>query len=88
VKQIPDGVWSLVRHLLTAAGGGAVSAGWLSSDDLTAIVGAIVTLISVAWGIYVRYGTRQVPEVTAQRADVPTVSAATGRTIPGTQYTG
>jgi hypothetical protein len=88
MKKIPDGIWSLVRSLLTTAGGGAVATGWLTSDELTSIVGGVVALLSAAWGAYVRYGTRQVSETTAQRTDVPTVSAVTGRTIPGTQYTG
>jgi len=87
-SQLPDGVWSLVRYLLTTAGGGAVATGWLTSDELTSIVGAVISILTVAWGIYVRHGTRQVPEAVAREPDVPTVSAMTGRTIPGPNYRG
>ena len=39
----------LVRHALTTAGGALVANGALSSDDLSAAVGALITLIGVIW---------------------------------------
>jgi hypothetical protein len=50
----------------------------VTSDQVTSIIGAIGTLFTVAWGLYVKAGTRAVPSVAAARPDVPTVSAATG----------
>jgi len=85
---LPDGVWSLLRYVLTSLGGGAVATGWLTENDVSTIAGAIISILTVAWGVYVRHGTRQVPEATAQKADVPTVSAATGKVIPGPDYRG
>lgn len=35
----------LFRHLLTFGGGVAVAKGWLSAEQMTAIVGAVVTVI-------------------------------------------
>jgi hypothetical protein len=72
-----DSVWQVVRYLLIAAGSFATGKGWVTSDQVTSI-GAIGTLFTVAWGLYVKAGTRAVPSVAAARPDVPTVSAATG----------
>jgi len=87
-KNVPDGVWSLVRWALASLGGGAVASGWLTENDLSTIVGAVVSLLTVAWGIWVRAGTKQVPVEVAKNPQVPTVSAATGRTLPGSAFTG
>ncbi|ABE62252.1 conserved hypothetical protein [Nitrobacter hamburgensis X14] len=73
-----DSVWQVVRYLLIAAGSFATGKGWVTSDQVTGIIGAIGTLFTVAWGLYVKANTRAVPSVTAARPDVPTVSAATG----------
>jgi hypothetical protein len=73
-----DSVWQVVRYLLIAAGSFATGKGWVTSDQVTSIIGAIGTLFTVAWGLYVKAGTRAVPSVAAARPDVPTVSAATG----------
>jgi hypothetical protein len=42
---------SLVRHILTAAGGFIVAKGLASADQVTEIVGAIVSIFGVAWSI-------------------------------------
>jgi hypothetical protein len=73
-----DSVWQVVRYLLIAAGSFATGKGWVTSDQVTGVIGAIGTLFTVAWGLYVKAGTRAVPSVAAARPDVPTVSAATG----------
>jgi hypothetical protein len=73
-----DIVWQLIRYLLIAAGSFATGKGWVTSDQVTSVIGAIGTLFTVAWGLYVKANTRAVPSVTAARPDVPTVSAATG----------
>ena len=83
-----DTVWQLLRYLLIAAGGAAVQKGWLDSETLLSLVGAIGVLFTAAWGFYVKWNTRAVPEKTAAREDVPIVSSATGATIPGADYTG
>jgi hypothetical protein len=73
-----DSVWQIVRYLLIAAGSFATGKGWVTSDQVTGIIGAVGTLFTVAWGIYVKFGTSSIASQTAARPDVPTVSAATG----------
>jgi len=41
----------LVRHVLTFGGGFAVARGWLSAEELTALVGAGVAIAGVVWSI-------------------------------------
>ncbi|WP_439924848.1 Pam3-gp28 family putative phage holin [Nitrobacter sp. JJSN] len=73
-----DSVWQVVRYLLIAAGSFATGKGWVTSDQVTGIIGAIGTIFTVAWGIYVKFGTRATTVDTAARTDVPVISAATG----------
>lgn len=47
-----ESIKSLIRHLLSAAGGYLVAKGLISSDQLPEIVGAVATLGAAAWGIY------------------------------------
>lgn len=47
-----ESIKSLIRHLLSAAGGYLVAKGLISSDQLPEVVGAIATLGAAAWGIY------------------------------------
>lgn len=43
---------SLVRHLLTAVGGGFFAAWGLDGETVNAAVGAAATLAGVAWSVY------------------------------------
>ncbi len=43
-------VLSLVRHLLTAAGGAAVLKGYTDEQTATTVVGALIAGIGGAWG--------------------------------------
>lgn len=45
-------VAGMVRHLLTVAGGGLVSAGYMTGNDFADLVGAIATIAGVAWSLY------------------------------------
>lgn len=73
-----DTIWQIVRYALLALGGFVINRGLITSDELTAIIGALGTLFTAAWGIYVKYGTRATLVDVAARSDVPTVSSATG----------
>lgn len=75
-----DTIWQIVRYILIAAGSFATGKGWVTADQVTAIVGALGTLFTVAWGLFVKSGTSAVPNAVAARADIPTVSGATGAT--------
>ncbi len=77
-----DIVWQIIRYILIAAGSFATGKGWVDADTVTQIIGALGTLFAVGWGLFVKAGTASVPAATAARADVPTVSAATGAVKP------
>ena len=46
-----DQVAGIVRHILTSVGGALVAAGYLTSDEWTAVAGALAVLIGVVWSI-------------------------------------
>lgn len=73
-----DTIWQIIRYGLIALGGWFTNKGYVTGDQWTTVVGAIGTLFPVAWGLFVKSGTKAVPESVAARSDVPTVSAATG----------
>ena len=42
-------IWfGILRHALTAIGGGLVTGGYLSDGDIQAAIGAVLTLIGIA----------------------------------------
>ena len=43
---------SLIRHILTAAGGFIVAKGLASADQVSELAGAAVSISGVAWSIY------------------------------------
>jgi hypothetical protein len=43
---------SLLRHILTAAGGFIVAKGLASADQVAELAGAAVSIFGVAWSIY------------------------------------
>lgn len=47
-----DQITGVLRAVLTTAGGYFVTKGWLSSDTLGEIIGAVLTLGGAAWSIY------------------------------------
>ncbi len=44
-----DVILGFVRHALTFAGGFAASSGYVTADELTAAVGAVVTIVGLIW---------------------------------------
>lgn len=46
-----DELQGIVRHGLTTAGGALVTSGYMSSDDLSAGVGAVCVLLGLAWSV-------------------------------------
>ncbi len=84
-----DTVWQTVRYVLIGlgsflAGKGKIDATQVApmADSLIQIASGAVAVGAAAWGFYVKWNTKAVPAVTAARADVPTVSAATGAVNP------
>lgn len=53
-----DSILSLLRHGLTAGGGGLVANGTATNDEWQQIVGALVTIIGVVWSIWQRHQSK------------------------------
>ncbi|MGH6718070.1 MAG: hypothetical protein ACREER_02020, partial [Alphaproteobacteria bacterium] len=47
-----ESILGIIRHALTFGGGFIVSAGWASDTDVATGVGALVTLIGLAWSVW------------------------------------
>lgn len=45
-------IGGLIRHLLTAAGGGLLAQGAMTSGDIEIVTGAIIALGGVAWSVF------------------------------------
>ena len=45
-------IQALVRHLLTALGGGFLASYGISGEAVEAVAGAVATLAGVAWSVY------------------------------------
>ncbi|QDM32109.1 hypothetical protein FNL55_12755 [Tardiphaga sp. vice352] len=73
-----DSIWQILRYILIAGGGFLTGKGYITAEQVTTIVGAIGSVGAILWGLFVKAGTTAVPDAVAARADVPTVSAATG----------
>lgn len=76
-----DTIWQIIRYLLIAAGSFAVGKGWVTNDQVTAIVGAIGSVFTVGWGLYIKWNTVPVKAEVADAKNVPTVSSVTGGTV-------
>ena len=50
-KIMHAAIMGIIRHVLTALGGGLVVSGTLSGDDMNAAIGAITTLVGIAWSL-------------------------------------
>ena len=73
-----DTIWQLVRYALLLGFGPLVTKGYLSSDQITTLMGALGSIFTVGWGVWVKYGTRTTTADAAARPSVPVVSAVTG----------
>lgn len=73
-----DTIWQLIRYALLLAFGPLVTRGYLSSDQVTTLTGAIGVVFTIAWGVWVKLGTRATTAAAAQRSGVPIVSGVTG----------
>lgn len=74
-----DTIWQILRYVLIAGGSFVVGKGWVTTEQAEMIIGAIGSIGAILWGLYVKFGTKAVPQKTADRVDVPTVSSATGQ---------
>ncbi len=47
-----------IRHLLTGFGGVLVGTGYVSGEEASTIVGALIALVGAAWSIFQKYRTQ------------------------------
>lgn len=73
-----DSIWQILRYVLIAVGSFLAGKGYITAENVQTYVGAIGSIGAILWGLWVKAGTVPVPAATAARADVPTVSSATG----------
>ena len=73
-----DTIWQLIRYALLLAFGPLVAKGYMSSDEVTTVIGAVGAIFTAGWGVWVKYGTRATTAAHAARTDTPVVSPATG----------
>jgi len=73
-----DTIWQLIRYALLLAFGPIVARGYMSSDEVTTVIGAIGVIFTAGWGVWVKYGTRATTAAHAARDDTPVVNPATG----------
>ena len=48
-------ILGLVRHLMTFGGGALVTDGYVTADDLNTAIGAVCSLIGIAWSMWRKY---------------------------------
>ncbi len=77
-----DTFFQIVRYLLIAFGGSVTGGGLISEEQWVAIIGALGTLGSILWGLYVKWNTSAVLNTVIKRQDLPAVSSATGARVP------
>ena len=49
-------IMGIIRHAMTTLGGGLVANGYMGSDELSSGIGAVITLIGLAWSVIEKRG--------------------------------
>ncbi len=57
-----ESIKSLIRHVLSAAGGFLVAKGVVSADQLPEVVGAVITLAAAGWGFWSKKKAVEAPK--------------------------
>lgn len=83
-----DTVVQALRYAILIGGGVVVGLGWATKEQLTTlsnalpeVIAAIVTAATALWGFYVKWNTKSVPTVIAEKPSVPVVSTVTGQIV-------
>lgn len=57
-----ESIKSLIRHVLSAAGGFLVAKGVVSADQLPEVIGAVITLAAAGWGFWSKKKAVEAPK--------------------------
>jgi hypothetical protein len=76
-----DTIWQIIRYILLAGFGWLSGKGYISTEQTTAIIGALGALFTAGWGIFVKWNTVPVKTEVADAKNISTVSSATGGTV-------
>ncbi len=74
-----DTIWQILRYGMIALGSWFAARGYVTGEQWELIIAGLGTMFPVIWGLFVKSGTKAVPQAVADRPSVPTVSAATGK---------
>jgi len=79
-SPVPSYLASIARAVLTAAGGWAVNHGYVQSDQVQQLVGAVLVLLAVAWSLWQKRNAHvdaknAVAVVNAQQSTISTLSS-------------
>jgi hypothetical protein len=69
-----DQIAGVVRHVLTSFGGALVAGGYLTSEEWTAVAGALAVLIGIVWSILVKSVTGATTRTGAEKSAPPPAS--------------
>lgn len=83
-----DMVMSFIRQILMFGGGVLVSTGWLDSETMLALAGALATIIGTFWSIFHHKGLNKVDALAVvKNVATPQQSAAVAMTPTPTPKT-
>lgn len=60
-------VTGIIRAVLAAVGGGYVQRGIVDQDQLTAVIGAVITLVTIGWSVRSKFVAKQKALADAER---------------------
>lgn len=77
-----DQIASILRHILTFGGGFVVAKGWISAEALPGVVGALVTIAGVIWGVVNKSDTSVIASAAAIPGTVVVTTPALAASVP------
>lgn len=73
-----DTAWQIIRYALIAGGGFFAGKGYISEEQVQALIGFAAIVVPAAWGLWVKWNTSPVLDKVIIANAVPTVNSATG----------
>lgn len=73
---------SILRHVLTFGGGFIVAKGWISAEALPGVVGAIITIGGIIWGMFNKTEAAIVASAAALPGTVVVTTPALAAAVP------